>query len=178
MSDDKESQKADFEELTEYFELLCHILPLGNWRISLEASNSHDMSHYVATPEAYGACQKNRNMQFAEVFINIEKPRVDSYGETWEHTLIHEMLHVVTDEISEYVEAKYPDLLDDQLYCCKMERLINMLSYAIYDALALERSCGCDGEHDCANTHIPEEQMKSLVSKLDLTGESGKSEVV
>jgi hypothetical protein len=85
-------------------------------------------------------------MQYAEIFVNLDKPRSDEYGETWEHTLIHEMLHVVTDEISEYVEAKYPDLVEDTLYCTKMERLINMLSYAIYDALALERECTCNNE--------------------------------
>jgi hypothetical protein len=133
----------DFEDLRNYFELIAAILPLGNWRVALEGSNSHDMSHYVAEPDAYGACQKNRNMQYAEIFINLDKPKKDEYGETWEHTLIHEMLHVVTDEIEEYIGCKYPELLNDQLYCTKMERLLNMLSYAIYDALAIER-CSCE----------------------------------
>lgn len=154
MAEETKSQEVEFNELKEYFELLAHILPLGNWRVALEASNSHDMSHYVQTPDAYGACQKNRNMQYAEVFINLEKPRIDQYGETWEHTLIHEMLHVVTDEISEYVEAKYPELLDDILYCSKMERLINMLSYAIYDALALERACECSCQKESQTEKI------------------------
>jgi predicted house-cleaning noncanonical NTP pyrophosphatase (MazG superfamily) len=167
MVDPEETPKEDsFEALKDYFELLAHILPLGNWRVALEGSNSHDMSHYVATPDAYGACQKNRNMQYAEVFINLDKPQKDEYGETWEHTLIHEMLHVVTDEISEYVECKYPELLDDILYCSKMERLINMLSYAIYDALALERSMECS----CGNSECT---CQESVSKVDLTGDNG-----
>ena len=159
------TQEAEFEELKDYFELLAQILPLGNWRVALEGSNSHDMSHYVAESDAYGACQKNRNMQYAEIFINLDKPKTDEYGETWEHTLIHEMLHIVTDEISEYVEAKYPELLNDQLYCTKMERLINMLSYALYDALAIERGMECSCGENCS--------CNEVISKVDLTEDSG-----
>lgn len=127
--------EKDIAELEDYFKLFCDILPLGNWRISMQMANSHDMSHYVETPDAYGACNKNRNMMYAEVFINQEKPRVDSYGETWEVTLLHELLHIVLDDFIEYVEMKYPESYEDPFFQTKVERLINLLSYSFYKAL-------------------------------------------
>ena len=166
-----------FEDLKDYFELLAHIMPLGNWRVSLEATGSHSMTHYAGEPEAYGVCLKNRNMQYAEIFINTEKEHEDKYGETWEHTLIHEMLHVITDELCEYLDNKYPDLQEDDLYCIKVERLINMLSYTIYDALQVER-CSCD-ECSCSESENTLDNQEHKQSKEDKQMEdSARREII
>jgi hypothetical protein len=151
---------TDVAELQAYFNLFCDLLPLGNWRVTMQMANSHDMSHYVDTPEAYGACNKNRNMQYAEIYVNQEKPRVDSYGETWEVTLLHELFHVVLDEFLEYVEMKYPESYDDPFFQTKMERLINLLSYSFYNALMtniqeVEDEQPAEVNFDCLSCSFP-----------------------
>ena len=151
----------NLENLKNYFELLAQIIPLGNWRISLEGTGSHSMSHFAGEPDAYGVCLKIRDMQYADIYINTDKEHTDKYGETWEHTLIHEVLHVVTDELCEHIEGKCPDIVNDPLYCSKVERLINTLSYALYNALEVSRivdeecceeSCTCCSENTSQKT--------------------------
>ena len=148
-------EENDLEDLKSYFELLAQIIPLGNWRVTLEGANSHSMSHFAGDPDAYGVCLKIRNLQYADIYLNTEKDPVDRLGETWEHTLIHEILHLVTDELCEYIENKHPDLLEDTLYQTNVERLINVLSYALYNALEVER-CSC-GECSCSESEIMSE---------------------
>lgn len=147
MTETPKDKEESFNELVEYFELLYQILPMGNWRVKLEAATSHDMTHYVGDPDALGACIKVRTMQYADVYINTDHPRVDDHGETWEHTLIHEMLHVVTDDLHEFMIYKCPELEEDDLFSCKLEKLIDLMSYAIYNALDLKR-CDCDCKED------------------------------
>jgi hypothetical protein len=129
----------DLNNLLNYFELLCSVMKLGNWRISLDSANKKDMHYYVNSDGAWGCCNKNRNMQQASIYINTDRPQKDENDETWEHTLIHEMLHIMFDELNEYVEHKCPDLREDDLYNTIVERLLNMLSYTIYDSLEIER---------------------------------------
>ncbi|MFA5248393.1 MAG: hypothetical protein WC415_04060 [Patescibacteria group bacterium] len=123
------------KEIEAYFNLFKEILPMGNWRVILELVNSHDLSHYIKSPDAYGACNKNRNTMYATIYINEDKPRVDEYGETWEFTLLHEMLHLVIDDFMEYIEMKSPEIQEDTFFQIKKERLINLLSYSFFAAL-------------------------------------------
>ena len=167
---EKSSFEVSIEDITKYFELCCDLLPLGNWRVEFVLANSHDMSHYIDSPDAYGCCIKNRNMMNATVYLNVDKSRVDEMGETWEYTVVHELLHLVLDDFIEYVEMKYPDSYEDPFFQTKLERLINLLSYALCNALELNvslennnsntKEITSDSEVKCTNLTIQKTSKK------------------
>lgn len=126
----------DIENISVFFETLCEIIPLGNWRSILKFSDNKDMIHHGAQHADYGACNMYRENSIAEVFLNVDHDPISEY-DRWETTVIHELVHVVMDDLLEYVETKHPKLLKDEMYNIKMERTVNTLTHAIFNSLAI-----------------------------------------
>lgn len=134
-----EVSEDDFENISQFYSILCDLIPLGNWRTTLHMINSREMAHYnsdsVATDK--GSLVKDSTSQTADIILNVDNPMIDQNGDRWEHTLIHKVLNLATDDLCEYIEHRNPSLKNDELYKTKLERTLLMLAYGYYNALAV-----------------------------------------
>lgn len=128
----------DIDNISVFFETLCEIIPLGNWRTTLKLSDNKDMIHHSDNPnhDDYGSVEMHRESAIADIYLNVDHDPINEY-ERWETTVLHELVHVVMDDLAEYVESKHPKLLKDEMYYIKMERTVNVIAHALFNSLAV-----------------------------------------
>lgn len=129
----------DIDNISQFYTILCDLIPLGNWRTTLKLINSREMTHFdrSLTPQDKGSVVKDRKHNVADILLNLDIPVTNEDGDKWEHTVINGILKLVTDELCEYIEHRNPSLKTDDLYKTKLERTLHMLTYGYYNALAV-----------------------------------------
>lgn len=134
-----EITEDDIDNISQFYNVLCDIIPLGNWRTTLKLLNSRELSHFDKNLSSVdkGSVVKDRRHQVADILLNMDIPAVDEDGDKWEHTIINSVLKLATDELCEYIEHRNPSLKSDTLYRDKLERTLCMLTYGYYNALAV-----------------------------------------
>jgi len=120
----------DIVKLNTLFKYLLDELPFGNWRLNLFFIRADEMMSITESPTTFGATKIKNNMEFANIYLNI-----DAIYEEWdipEETLIHEMVHVLHNNVNSYIKTTYET---NDYYINITEQFINHMSAGIYNLL-------------------------------------------
>jgi Zn-dependent peptidase ImmA (M78 family) len=139
----------DIETLKKYLEILQCIMRIQDWDIEIFRANDNEAKG-VFGEECFGCNAVNRSVKAARIYINADRCKDDG-SDGWYFTLIHELYHLVHDDLDDWCEEHLTDEKLKDNYKVEMERNINRLArifVSVYPLESLTESDEEEGESD------------------------------
>jgi hypothetical protein len=118
------------ENLEEFGWYIADIINM-DWTFKFHITNKEVMKEIAGDAGCYAVWASNDNFKIATIYVNGEKEYCDD--ETWELSVIHEMIHVVYADLDLYLRSQYKELNDNKFYEALKERMVEHFAKSLYE---------------------------------------------
>jgi hypothetical protein len=118
------------ENLEEFGWYIADIINM-DWTFKFHIISKEVMKEIAGDAGCYAVWASNYNYKLANIYVNGEKEYRE--GETWELSVIHEMIHVVHADLDLYLRSQYKELNDNKFYEALKERMVEHFAKSLYE---------------------------------------------
>lgn len=101
-----------------------------NWTFKFDIISKEAMKEITGDALCYAVWTSSSNFRIAGIYVNGEKEYTED--ESWELSVIHEMLHVIHADLDLYLRSQYKELGDNEFYETLKERMVEDFAKSLY----------------------------------------------